>query len=204
MLSYIKGELAYAGDGKVIIDNSGIGFEIKTSELNINNVIGLTSSNVKFFTYLYVREDEMSLYGFLTSSELDTFKLLISISGVGPKAALSILSTLTLDELNMAVVSADYKPIAKANGIGKKTAERIIIDLKDKIKISDFDDSSFIDKQDSEASDKKQSSAVSEVTMALNELGYSNYEAMNAIKRVEGYQTMSTEALLKAALKTLI
>ena len=201
MFSYIKGTLEYKGEDYIVIENGNIGYEIKTSGSVINRLSQM-HERVTVYTYLYVREDEMTLYGFLKKDELSIFKLLISISGVGPKAALSVLTALNVEELHMAVLSEDSKAISKANGIGSKTAQRIIIELKDKLKLEDIYGELPFESPDVNVTDSDMD-AVKEAAMALTSLGYSNAEALRAIKKVENYKVMNVEELLKAALKRI-
>lgn len=198
MFAYIKGSIEYINQDSVIIDHNGIGFKVMTSIQTINKVN--LHNIVTIYTHMNVREDDISLYGFLTKEELDIFRLLIGISGIGPKGALAILSTLSVDELRIAVLSEDYKAIAKANGVGTKTAQRLVIELKDKLKLEDVL-SGFED--DISASNVNPDN-ISEASMALVSLGYTNSEALKAIKKVSGYDTMSVENLIKAALKKMI
>ena len=156
---------------------------------------------VKAYTYMYIREDELSLYGFADNSELETFKLLISINGIGPKAALSVLSAMSVSELQFAVVTDDVKSITKANGVGTKGAQRIIMELKDKMKMEDLISGAY-DRQVTEAAPS--SSVTNEVILALTSLGYSGSEAAAAIKKVKDVDDMSTEQLLSAALKKIM
>ncbi|MDE6023865.1 MAG: Holliday junction branch migration protein RuvA [Lachnospiraceae bacterium] len=199
MIAYIKGIVETIDCEEVVLDKDGIGFRIFTSQ-NVTNKLRIHDS-VTLFTYMNVREDDISLYGFLTKEEQSVFKLLIGISGIGPKGALSVLSTLTVDELRIAVLSEDYKAIAKANGIGAKTAQRVVIDLKDKFKLEDV-----LDTADDTANvnELKENDNVSEAALALTGLGYSNLEALRAIKKVKGYENMSVEELLKNSLKNMI
>lgn len=198
MLGYIKGILTYVNEDSVILDNHGIGYLIKTTRTFLERA-PKSGSEITLFVYMYVREDEVSLYGFLKTEELEVFKMLIGISGVGPRAAISVLSTLSVDELSMAVLSNDAKAISKANGIGAKGANRIIIDLKDKLKLEDMRGY----REDGEMSDGSQD-GLGEVAMALVSLGYSNLEAMRAVRAVENYEDLDTQALLKAALKKMV
>lgn len=137
MISYIRGELAAVEKEKIIIDVQGIGYGIFMPESSIG-LLPQTGSTVKIYTYLNVREDAMQLFGFLTRDDLELFRLLIGVSGIGPKGGLNILSRLTADELRFAVMSGDAKAISAAPGIGKKTAEKVIIELKDKLDIEDM------------------------------------------------------------------
>ena len=199
MYAYIKGTVEYLDLESFVIDNNGIGYKILTS----TNVISKIKLHEKIttYTYLNVREDDMTLFGFLSNEEVSVFKLLISVSGIGPKGALAIMSQLTLDELRMAVISEDYKAIAKANGIGPKTAQRAVIELKDKFKLEDI----FMDGDMSDdLSDAANDDIITEAAMALTSLGYSNVEALRAIKKIDGADKMTVEELLSAALKKLI
>jgi Holliday junction DNA helicase RuvA len=200
MFSYIKGTVEYIGEESIVLENQGIGFQIKTSQNVINKLPGLHAP-VTIFTYMYVREDEISLFGFLSKDEIQVFQLLIGISGIGPKAALAIMSCLTVEELQMAVLAEDAKAIAKANGVGGKTAQRVIIELKDKIKLEDL----YQDYMDEDGYTGSQADAdnASEVALALTSLGYSNMAALRAIKKVKDADAMSVEELLKAALKVI-
>lgn len=135
MISYIKGELSYIDNSKIIVENNGIGYEINIPA--ITSFAGIqTGMSVKVYTYMAVREDDISLYGFLTQDELTLFKLLITVSGVGPKAALAILAELGADNLRIAICAEDDKAIAKAKGVGAKSAKKVIVELKDKIDIA--------------------------------------------------------------------
>lgn len=195
MISYIKGTVKYLSNEEVIIERDGIGFGILTSQNVINKL--RIDDNVTLFTYMHVREDDISLFGFLSQDEKNIFKQLISISGIGPKGALAILSTLSIDELRIAVLSEDYKAIAKANGIGTKMAQRVVIDLKDKLKLEDI----LPDAEGSVQEEGIGNDNMAEAALALTSLGYSNLEALRALKKVKNNENMSVEELLKAALK---
>ena len=134
MIGYLKGEVAGIYEDRVIVETGGIGYNIFMNASSIALIDGL-GSFVKVYTYMAVREDAISLYGFITKDDLDFFKLLITVNGVGPKAALSVLSVMTTDQLRFAILASDAKSISKTPGIGNKTAERIILDLKDKINL---------------------------------------------------------------------
>ncbi len=201
MLAYIKGTVEEIGEDYVVVENQNIGYYIKTPGSVIMNISGL-HSQVILHTYMYVREDELSLYGFLTKDALQLFRLLITVNGVGPKVANAILTALTEDELRMAVLSGDVKAITKANGIGAKGAQRIIMELKDKIQLEDMigTDSNALDT----VSGRSDGDAVVEASMALVALGYSNTDALRAIKAVGDTEGMDAEAIIKLALKKLI
>lgn len=197
MLSYIKGTLAAVTQDGIVIENNGIGYDIKTPDLTGN--LPPVGSSYTVYTYLYVREDMLCLYGFSSKNQLRAFKLLITVSGVGPKAAMAILSTLSVDELHFAILSDDSKTISKAPGIGPKGAKRIIIELKDKLDLEDAFETAF-DVGDGEVSDDVMSLTAS----GLVSLGYSNSESLRAIQAVEGASGMDAETLLSEALKKLL
>lgn len=198
MLAYIKGTITEIRTDEIIVETGGVGFSVFTSSQATAKLT--KSQQATIFTHLNVREDDMSLFGFLTREERSVFRMLINVSGVGPKSALSILSCLSVDELRMAVLADDYKAIAKANGIGPKTAQRLIIELRDKFHLEDA-----LDGYEENALDASEpEDLVSEVAMALSGLGYSNVEALRAIKKVPNREGMTVEQLLKAALKNII
>ena len=150
------------------------------------------------YTHLQIREDERLLFGFLEKSDLNNFKRLISVNGVGPKAALSIMNLLTAEELYLAVQSGDAKTLSKANNIGPKTAQRIVLELKDAL-----DPSGSVDIPDEASADTGTSNVLQDVTDALEALGYSRTEALRAVRAVKNGKEMSTEELLSAALRRL-
>ena len=150
---------------------------------------------------MYIREDEISLFGFENADELNVFKILLGVSGVGPKVAMSLLSTLTVNELRLAVISEDVKAISKANGIGAKGASRIILELKDKLSMEDMLDAAY---NDSVAVQTAAGDVRTNVISALTALGYSGVEAGRAVSRVDGSADMDEEQLLKAALRFMI
>lgn len=204
MIGYIKGTVEGIFQDSVLIENQGIGYKVFTSGKVIDNLVGM-HQQVKFFTYLHVREDELSLFGFPTTEEIDTFKLLISVNGIGPKAALSILSVLSVRDLSLAIMSEDTKAISKANGVGAKGAGRVIMELKDKMKLDDI----FITGEESEStitpdsSTNGETNGIQDTVLALASLGYSEFEALKAIKQIKGADSMETEELLKVALKKM-
>lgn len=201
MISYVKGIVESIEDDKVIVDNNGIGYGIFMPQESIDT-IG-EGEEVKIYTFYSVREDAIQLYGFLTRSELKMFKLLKAVSGVGPKCALSILSTCPGDALSIAIVSDDAKAISKAPGVGAKTAQRIIIELKDKIDIEEVIRGGIEDDMP-KYSPTINSGVMSDAVDALVALGYSQSLAFNAVRKVENSADMDVEQLLKAALKHMI
>ena len=161
-------------------------------------------SRVKIYTYTYVREDALGLFGFLTRDDLTVFKLLITVNGVGPKAALAILSSMTADELRFAILAEDAKAISKAPGIGPKTAKRMIIELKDKLDLESMIDNHGDSSTYAAGNTEAAASVRDEVIMALTALGYSNTEAVRAVRAVSGADEMDSETLLKQALKKIM
>ncbi|HCA21490.1 MAG TPA: Holliday junction branch migration protein RuvA [Lachnospiraceae bacterium] len=198
MISFVKGIISEINSESVVVETTaGVGYELVCSTNTLKRLPD-PGTEVKLLSYLYVREDIMMLYGFMDKRERETFGYLIGVSGIGPKGAIAILSELTVDELYMAILSQDAKAISRANGIGSKTAQRVLIDLKDKIDLGDMgagDDYSEGTKQDE--------SVTTEAAMALTALGYSNMDALRAIKKVEGKDSMTVEELIKAALKKI-
>ena len=188
MIAYVKGVLAVVGQDSIIIDKGGIGININVP-VSIISTLPSIGSEVKVFTYTYVREDAIALYGFMTMDDLDVFKLLINVNGVGTKTALGILSAITPNELRLAVISADYKTITKAPGIGKKSAERIVLELRDKVKMVIEDDSYIA----VDSGDVAKSDSVNIALEALVSLGFSYGEAAKAVKQVDNYEEMDDE-----------
>lgn len=199
MISYITGSLEYISDNSIVVECGGIGYSMMISGQFMNRLPAI-HSEIKVFTYMYVREDEISLYGFYDKDELEVFKVLLGVNGVGPKAALSLLSALTVNELRLAVVSEDVKSITRANGIGAKGASRIILELKDKLRMEDMIDAAYEDAINGGPDD---SDIKANVIAALTALGYSGVEAGRAVARVDGWQNMDEEQLLKASLKNI-
>lgn len=203
MYSYIKGELVEISEEAIVVENQGIGYNIRIPQSFLDSLEGI-GQKVKIYTYTYVREDAMLLYGFLTRDDLNVFKLLLGVSGIGPKGALAILSVMTPDDLRFAVLGEDDKAIAKAPGIGKKSAQRLIIELKDKLSLED----AFALKSKHEAGKEQSAAAMkhtvkNEAVQALTALGYSSADAMRAVNGVELTGEASVEDVLKAALKQM-
>ncbi len=204
MIGYIKGTIEGIFKDSVFIENNGIGYRIFTSGMVIERIKGL-HQKVKFFTYLHVREDELSLFGFPETEELDTFKLLLGVNGIGPKAALSNLSVLSVRDLSLAVMSGDTKAITRANGIGAKGAGRVIMELKDKLRFEDlFPAEDGMEESAGSGLDRmEKGNGVQDTVLALVSLGYSEFEALKAIKQIPEAELLEPEELLKAALKKM-
>ncbi|MBQ3012667.1 MAG: Holliday junction branch migration protein RuvA [Clostridia bacterium] len=206
MFYYISGKLAYATPTTAVIDAGGVGYKLTISETTYNSLPPrhtVDAPIAKLFTYMAVREDGIELFGFASETELSSFKMLLSVSGVGPKAAISILSLLTPEKFALAVCTEDRKTISKANGIGPKTAARIILELKDKLlKETDLNEvaNSSIE---SVSPIKTNSGKLAEAQDALLVLGYSRSEALNVLKSIDT-QTLELEEIIKKALKLLM
>lgn len=201
MISYIKGPLAEKYEDSVVVEAGGIGYRIFVPS-SVLSELPRPGENVKIYTYFSVREDSVSLYGFMSRQDMEMFRQLIGVNGVGPKSALGILSALKPDVLRLAVISGDVKVISKAPGVGNKTAQRIILDLKDKIKAEDI----LYGESDTYAG-PAEISGVGEVgketVEALTALGYSASEAASAVRKVTITESMKAEDVLKAALRHL-
>lgn len=201
MIAFVKGQLEDISEENAVIDVGNMGINVKISARTASRLPGM-GKTVKLFTYTLVREDTFNLYGFLTRDDLDIFKKLITVNGIGPKGGLAILSVLSADELRFAVLSGDSAAIARAPGVGKKTAERVILDLKDKISLED----TLVHKEMQTSKDEAASvdgRARTEAVEALTALGYSSSEALRAVKSVPEGESMDVETLLKQALKNL-
>ncbi len=203
MISYIKGSAAYVDAEGVIIENHGMGYQVKTPSSIVEKVH--VGEDLILHTYLYVREDVLALYGFTTKEELRTFQTLLGVNGIGPKAALSVLSTMSVADLYYAVFSEDAKMIAKTPGIGPKGAKRMIIELKDKLNMEDITGEISSDEDDfTPTSDFHNSDSVADTIEALVALGYSNGDAYRAVHGVKGAADMDPESLLKESLKVIL
>ena len=196
MIFYIKGILEYIGENFLIVECGGIGYKLFVSSKTISNMPNI-GDEVKIFTHMSVKDEVVSLFGFYMKEELDMFNKLITVSGVGPKAALAFLMQLSVEEIAVAIMSEDILTLSKTPGIGKKTAQRVILELKDKFKTEDF----ILQKIDND-SIVNYSQSKFEAVEALTSLGYSRSEALKAVSQVYS-ENLSTEALLKLALKKL-
>lgn len=195
MYYYIKGTLVQKSDNYIVVDANGVGYMIYTSLNSMQNT-GEVGKKITIYTYLHVREDVMDLFGFTTIEEKNMFMQLISVSGVGPKAALSILSVTTPAKFAVAVITNDVKTITKASGVGPKMAQRVILELKDKMKTDELE----IDLEDE--SEDILSDNRSEAISALVVLGYSSNDAQKVVKGIDG--TLSVEEIIKKALAGLL
>ena len=200
MFYYLKGELALCEAGQAVIDCGGVGYKLTTSLTTSQNIANKVGQNVKLYTYLAVREDGVELFGFETNEERACFNLLISVSGVGPKAATSILSIMTPDRFSLAVCEEDTKSISKAPGIGPKTAARIVLELKDKIS-KDMMGVSLAPNGAAPQRSSPMSKNLSEAVEALTVLGYDKNSILSAVKDID--PTTEVGLIIKSALKKL-
>lgn len=204
MIAYIKGEVAWIEEERIVLESGNIGYNIMmpASSFDTQDLVG---KEVKIYTHLNVREDAMQLYGFLNLDELKTFRLLLGVNGIGPKAALGILSGLTTDELRFAVLSDDVKTISKAPGIGKKTAQKLILELKDKIDLEEVFETKqeHVRETEGKMESKEENAAKKDAVDALTALGYSSTEALRAVRQTGMTQDMDVETILKLALKNM-
>ncbi len=200
MYSYIKGELVEIQQDSIVVEAGQIGYDIRIPASMIRRFSG-TGETVKIYTYLHVKEDLMELYGFLSRDDLHVFKLLLGVNGIGPKGALAVLTALSPDDLRFAVLGGDAKAIAKAPGIGGKTAQRIILELKDKLSFGHSYGGETAQSQDAPLDGF--SSAKAEAVQALVALGYSSSEAFKAVGEIEPSPGISVEEVLKLSLKRM-
>lgn len=204
MIAFVRGTVAELSENRIILECGNIGYEIYMPENTINGKIYI-GEELKVHTYFHVREDVMQLYGFLSKDDLQMFRMLLGVNGIGPKAALGILSGLTPDELRFAVLADDVKTISKAPGVGKKTAQKLILELKDKLNLQEAISLKMeqIQAHSVPVSSNTEQDGRIEAVEALIALGYSNAEALHAVQSVPGAETQDAESLLKAALKNL-
>ncbi len=199
MIAFVRGILNARTESSVIVDAGGLGFEIFVP-LSVQDRLPAIGDEVTLHTYMNVKEDGMSLYGFLNRDDLSMFKMLITVSGVGPKGAQAILSCLSADDLRFAILSQDAKAISKAQGVGARTAQRVILELKDKVSLDDG--FSHLSESVSGGRNAAETSERNEAIMALTVLGYSNSDAMRAVAAVDT-EGKSTEEILHEALKQM-
>lgn len=205
MIAYVNGILESLEEGNAVVDVGGVGINVSISGSTMDRLPGVGEA-VKLYTYTSVKEDSFSLFGFLSRDELALFKMLITVNGIGPKVGLSILSVMTPDDLRFAIMSGDTKTISSAPGVGKKTAERIALELRDKLKVTEEDmlrPSGMVTMDDLTGGE---ASARDEAVAALVALGYGSTDAMKAVRKVikeDESAASDTEVLLKLALKNL-
>jgi Holliday junction DNA helicase RuvA len=197
MFAYLKGIIEEITEDNLVIDVNNVGYNVRISS-GTAQLLPPKGEEIKIYTYTLVREDMFCLYGFLTRDDLEIFRKLITVSGIGPKGGLSILSVMDSDSLRYAIISGDAKAISKAPGIGARSAERIILELRDKIEMPGLGAAGAADAESRAADSVRQ-----ETAEALASLGYSASDALRAINRIPGAENMDTEELLRAALKNM-
>ncbi len=203
MISFIRGQVVDSTENSVIVETAGIGYEIFMTGTAIEKAVR-SEGKVKIHTYFHVREDVMQLFGFLSRDDLHMFRLLLGVNGIGPKAALGVLAGLTADELSFAILSDDVKTLSRAPGIGKKTAQKLILELKDKMKLEDaFEKKMLHQQEEAIAAGENILDGSKEAVEALVALGYSSTDALRAVRKITDVAPDDVEAILKAALKNL-
>lgn len=201
MIAYVKGIIEDITEYNVVVDMNGFGINVRISADTASRLPGI-GEEAKLYTYTCVREDAFLLYGFLSRNDLEIFKKCITVNGIGPKGALAILSVMDADTLRFAILSGDTKAISKAPGIGARTAERLILELKDKLKIDD----TMIDREIAQTAlntSVADNAQISEAVEALVSLGYGRTESIKAVKAIDNIETLDSGAILKAALKKM-
>ncbi len=204
MISFVNGVVAFKERDTIVLDNHGIGYGIHVTQPLLEETD--TGEELMLYTYLYLREDIAALYGFRKRNELEVFRQLLSVSGIGPKAAISLLSTLTVENLVSAVYHEDVKAISKTPGIGPKGAKRLIMELKDKLNLKEYLEGLSFDTAESDMTQDAGSSAdnnqeIMDAVLALEALGYSGLVARKAVRSVPDADKMDSGSLLKEALK---
>ncbi len=202
MISFLKGYIEEKSEKSIFLDVNGVGYEVYMPAGSAS-MLPTVGEEVKIHTYLQISENGIGLYGFLTKDELNVFKLLITVNGIGPKGAVGILSALSANELRLAVLADDDKAIAKAPGIGAKTAKKLILDLKDKLQLEYALEDTAEPFRTAVSGKQEVNDAHAEAVQALTALGYSNSDALKAVRLADISEGMTTEELLKAALKQL-
>ena len=202
LFSYIKGTLEEYWEDTIVVESGGIGWNIHVP-LSVLDRLPHVGEQIKVYTSFQVKEDSMTLYGFFSRQDLKMFKQLLGVNGIGPKGALGLLSAMRPDDLRLAVISGDAKAISKAPGIGLKTAQRLILDLKDKISVEEI---LMTDQEETGTTPVRTGGlpdAGKEAVDALTALGYSAMEATKAVRQVEITGQMTAEDVLKASLRHL-
>ncbi|MBR6274844.1 MAG: Holliday junction branch migration protein RuvA [Lachnospiraceae bacterium] len=203
MISFLEGKLEYADLSVAVLNCGGVGYEININASDLEK-LPACGTELRIYTFLSISENTGAmLYGFLTKDELDMFRLLITVNGVGPRVAKTMLGGMNPDTLRFAILSDDAKTIAKAPGIGAKTAGKIILDLKDKVNLMDAFEKKLENTKE-EAVESGLSQAKEDAVLALVSLGYSRTESLQAVKKVEITDDMNADVILKASLKFLI
>lgn len=197
MYAYIKGTLEEKAKDSIVIETAGIGYKIYISEKTMMS-LGELGEKIKIYTHYHVREDNISLYGFTSNEELKMFELLLQVSGIGAKTAITMLSNITPSQFALAVISNDIKELVKIPGIGTKSAQRMILELKDKLKV----ENAIEEKSETKSEEISNVEAINEATQALQILGYNKAEIKRVFEKIQ-LKNVSTEEIIKSALKNL-
>lgn len=203
MISRLRGIMAENNGDSVVLDVNGIGFEVLVGAQTAALLSGAGSEDVTLYTYLYLREDAMVLYGFPSRDELSLFRQLITVSGIGPKGGLSLLSSLGADDLRFAILSGDAKTLSKAPGIGRKTAERLVIDLRDKMQSFPVSGTENAAEAVDTGALTEEGTAAADAVEALTALGYARLDAVKAVKQAGKDGAQDTQSLLSRSLRYL-
>ena len=199
MITFLEGQVVSVSEKRLVLDVNHVGFQVQISARDSVNMPP-EGETVRIYTYMSVREDAISLFGFLSEDDLEIYKLLITVSGIGPKGGLGILSAMSADDLRLAVLADDAKSIAKAPGIGTKTAQKLILELKDKIDPNEMLEKMRSDKADTSANTQFEANK-EEAIQVLTALGYSRSEALGLVRRANLTEDMDSNQILTAALK---
>lgn len=197
MYAYIKGTLEEKAKDSIVVETAGIGYKIYISEKTMMT-LGELGEKIKIYTHYHVREDNISLYGFTSNEELKMFELLLQVSGIGAKTAITMLSNITPSQFALAVISNDIKELVKIPGIGTKSAQRMILELKDKLKV----ENAIEEKSETKSEEISNVEAINEATQALQILGYNKAEIKRVFEKIQ-LKNVSTEEIIKSALKNL-
>lgn len=209
MISYLRGKyINRTDDGTIILDVNGIGFEVAVTAEILGKTFLNSNEEIELYTYMQVKEDGMALFGFRTLDELSLFKKIIGVSGIGPKGGMNILSTMSREQFIMAIIDDNSNLIAKAPGIGKKSAAKLVLELKDKFKLSDalggsVSDSDISGDAPADASSEDNKALISDAIAALVALGYSNAESAKAVRAVKITEDMTVDKLLSLSLRNI-
>ncbi len=198
MIGYLKGKVLYSSDGTVLLENNGVGYEVLCSGAAYAKLV--TDGQGEVFTYLQVRDDGISLFGFVSMEEKNMFLQLISVSGVGPKMGITILSSMNVGDIAVAIANSDVKQLTVAKGLGKKTAERIILELREKVAALEVPASSG---RRAAAPAEKITDREEDAVVGLMSLGYTRAESVRAVKRAEESGAESMEEIIMTALKNM-
>lgn len=206
MIHYVAGKLAAVGEKSIVIDHQGIGLEILVPASVVDGLPAV-GSDIMVYTYFHVKEDGMKLFGFLSRQDKELFQQIITVSGIGPKGGLAMMSALSSEDIRMAILSEDAKTIAMSPGIGPKTAKKLILELKDKIDVDyvlhGISDDGEADDGHRDSGSQENHEMIADTVDALTALGYSPTDAMRAVRNVPLTEDMTVEKLLKLTLKNM-